>query len=208
MSRSTRGEGSASPVKFACGGHAGLPAKKKTKKGESNPLPPPRCSPSLPRGDACARPEALHVPWHSPLAFRALLVIDRLACVTPSPVPDSETAECRHPPRVWGVALKLGGRRPQRLSKPPKLGLTAWRMGTRVLGPPPRASDLLRSERYTTIHGRRRAPTTCRGDQASRRGRGADRECRSSPLCANCFQGIYHCHPRFHGALTRLPYGL
>jgi hypothetical protein len=146
--------------------------RKKTKKGESNPLPPPRCSPSPPRGDACARPEALHVPWHSPLAFRALLVIDRLACVTPSPVPDSETAECRHPPRVWGVALKLGGRRPQRLSKPPKLGLTAWRMGTRVLGPPPRASDLLRSERYTTIHGRRRAPTTCRGTRLSEGQRG------------------------------------
>jgi len=40
MSRSTRGEGSASPAKFACGGGAGLPAKK-TKKGASNPLPPP-----------------------------------------------------------------------------------------------------------------------------------------------------------------------
>ena len=91
-------------------GRCGPTREKKTKKGESNPLPPPRCSPSPPRGEACAHPEALHVPWHSPLAFRALLVIDRLACVTPSPVPDSETAECRHPPRVWGVALKLGGR--------------------------------------------------------------------------------------------------
>ena len=151
---------------------------------ESNPypLPPPRCSPSPPRGDACARPEALHVPWHSPLAFRALLVIDRLACVTPSPVQDSETAECRHPPRVWGVALKLGGRRPQRLSKPPKLGLTAWRMGTRVLAPPPRASDLLRSERYTTIHGRRRAPTTCRGTRLSEGQRGRPFKTAKGPL--------------------------
>ena len=180
--------------------------RKKTKKGESNPLPPPRCSPSPPRGDACARPEALHVPWHSPLAFRALLVIDRLVCVTPSPVPDSETAECRHPPRVWGVALKLGGRRPQRLSKPPKLGLTAWRMGTRVLGPPePVTCSGVKDTRPSMGAG---AHQQLVGGPGSRRGRGADRECRSSPLCANCFQGIYHCHPRFHGALTRLPYGL
>jgi len=107
----TRGEGSASPVKFACGGGAGLPAKFR-KRGSRTPCPHRAAPPSPPRGEACALPEALLVSWHSPIAAPNLLVIGRLACVTPSLVPDSgqDNGECNK------MDAKVGS--PRRLAPP------------------------------------------------------------------------------------------